>query len=206
MKRILVIIAMLVFRVSVFSQVQELEQLKINLEKLLQLKMMLAQAKQSYQTLSNGFNAVRDATKGNFDLHKRQLDQLLIVSEKVQSSPALKRSSRNYEIVDQELANWMILVRSLGLFTPKEFDEMNKEFLLVTTQSKDDQQVLSMLLMDGALRMSDGERLSLMEMIASNSDQNLEAVRKKIKIQTAMAANRAQLKKDRNAIRRLYGL
>ena len=149
---------------------------------------------------------MRDATKGNFDLHKRQLDQLLIVSEKVQSSPALKRSSRNYEIVDQELANWMILVRSLGLFTPKEFDEMNKEFLLVTTQSKDDQQVLSMLLMDGALRMSDGERLSLMEMIASNSDQNLEAVRKKIKIQTAMAANRAQLKKDRNAIRRLYGL
>jgi DNA replication protein DnaD len=83
---------------------------------------------------------------------------------------------------------------------------MNKEFLLVTTQSKDDQQVLSMLLRDGALRMSDGERLSLMEMIASNSDQNLEAVRKKIKIQTAMAANRAQFKKDRNAIRRLYGL
>ena len=99
-----------------------------------------------------------------------------------------------------------ILVRSLGLFAPKELDEMNKEFLLVTTQSKDDQQVLSMLLRDGALRMSDGERLSLMEMIASHSDQNLEAVRKKIKIQTAMAANRAQLKKDRNTIRRLHGL
>lgn len=206
MKRILVIIAMLVFRVSAFSQVQELEQLKINLEKLLQLKMMLAQAKQGYQTLSNGFNAVRDATKGNFDLHKRQFDQLLMVSEKVRSSPALLRSSRNYENMDQELVNWMILVRSLGLFAPKELDEMNKEFLLVTTQSKDDQQVLSMLLRDGALRMSDGERLSLMEMIASNSNQNLEAVRKKIKIQTAMAANRAQLKKDRNAIRRLYGL
>lgn len=206
MKRILVIIVMLVFRVSAFSQVQELEQLKINLEKLLQLKMMLAQAKQGYQTLSNGFNAVRDATKGNFDLHKGQLDQLLIVSEKVRSSPTLQRSSRNYEVADQELANWMILVRSLGLFDPKELEEMKKEFLVVITQSKDDQQVLSILLRDGALRMSDGERLSLMEMIASNSDQNLEAVRKKIKIQTAMAANRAQLKKDRNAIRRLYGL
>ncbi len=206
MKRTLVIIAMLVFRVSAFSQVQELEQLKINLEKLLQLKMMLAQAKQSYQTLSNGFNAVRDVTKGNFDLHKRQLDQLLMVSEKVRSSPTLQRSSRNYEVADQELANWMILVRSLGLFDPKELEEMKKEFLVVITQSKDDQQVLSILLRDGALRMSDGERLSLMEMIASNSDQNLEAVRKKIKIQTAMAVNRAQLKKDRNAIRRLYGL
>jgi len=206
MKRILVIIVMLVFRVSAFSQVQELEQLKINLEKLLQLKMMLAQAKQGYQTLSNGFNAVRDATKGNFDLHKGQLDQLLIVSEKVRSSPTLQRSSRNYEVADQELANWMILVRSLGLFDPKELEEMKKEFLVVITQSKDDQQVLSILLRDGALRMSDGERLSLMEMIASNSDQNLEAVRKKIKIQTAMAVNRAQLKKDRNAIRRLYGL
>lgn len=206
MKRMLIITVMLIFRFSAFAQVQELEQLKINLEKLLQLKMMLAQAKQGYQMMANGYNAVRDVTKANFDLHKKQLDLLLVVNEKVRSSPAQQRCFDNYGSMDQEVANWMQLARSLRLFTAKELDAMSREFILISSQGKEDQQILSMLLRDGALRMSDSERLSLMEMMASNSDQYLGAVRQKVKVQAAMAANRTQVQKDRNAIRRLYGL
>ncbi len=196
----------LLFRFNVFAQTQELEQLKINLEKLVQLKLMLAQAKQGYQTLTNGYNAVRDMAKGNFDLHKKQLDLLLVVSNKVQSSPAIQNSLTNYRNMEQEVRDWMQVARSLSLFTSKELDEMNQDLLMMMTKSKDDRQTLSLVLSNGTLRMNDAERLSLVEMISSNSDQYLASVRQKVKAQTGVAVARAQTKKDRDAIKRLYGL
>lgn len=206
MKRIVVIIAVLFFRFSVYAQTQELEQLKINLEKLVQLKLMLAQAKQGYQTLTNGYNAVRDVAKGNFDLHKKQLDLLLVVSDKVRTSPTVQRSLTNYESMEREMKDWMQVARSLGLFTAKELDEMNQDLLMMMAKSKDDRQTLSLVLSDGTLRMSDAERLSLIEMVALDNDQRLSEVRQQIKAQTGIAVARAQTKKDRDAIRRLYGL
>jgi len=206
MKKLVIIQVMFLIRFSVFGQVQELEQLKINLEKLVQLKLMLAQAKQGYQTLVNGYNTLRDVTKENFELHKKQLDLLLVVSNKVRSSSAIQQSLKNYGCIEQEVQSWMQLSRSLGLFTAKELDGMNKEFLLMIEQGKEDKQTLSCVLSNGTLRMSDAERLSLIEMISSNSDEYLASVRQKIKGQTAIAVARAQVKKDRDAIRRLYGL
>jgi len=206
MKRIIFIIVVVFFRYSVFAQAQELEQLKINLEKLLQLKLMLAQAKQGYQTLTNGYNAVRDVSKRNFDLHKKQLDLLMVVSNQVRSSPSIQKSLTNYGSMEKEVRDWMQVARSLGVFTSKELDEMNKDLLMMIVKSKDDRQTLSLVLSDGTLRMSDAERLSLMEMISSNSDQYLASVRQKVKAQTGIAVARVQTKKDRDAIRRLYGL
>ena len=206
MKRIIFIIVVVFFRYSVFAQAQELEQLKINLEKLLQLKLMLAQAKQGYQTLTNGYNAVRDVSKGNFDLHKKQLDLLMVVSNQVRSSPSIQKSLTNYGSMEKEVRDWMQVARSLGVFTSKELDEMNKDLPMMIVKSKDDRQTLSLVLSDGTLRMSDAERLSLMEMISSNSDQYLASVRQKVKAQTGIAVARVQTKKDRDAIRRLYGL
>ena len=206
MKRIIFIIVVVFFRYSVFAQAQELEQLKINLEKLLQLKLMLAQAKQGYQTLTNGYNAVRDVSKGNFDLHKKQLDLLMVVSNQVRSSPSIQKSLTNYGSMEKEVRDWMQVARSLGVFTSKELDEMNKDLLMMIVKSKDDRQTLSLVLSDGTLRMSDAERLSLMEMISSNSDQYLASVRQKVKAQTGIAVARVQTKKDRDAIRRFYGL
>ena len=206
MKRIIFIIVVVFFRYSVFAQAQELEQLKINLEKLLQLKLMLAQAKQGYQTLTNGYNAVRDVSKGNFDLHKKQLDLLMVVSNQVRSSPSIQKSLTNYGSMEKEVRDWMQVARSLGVFTSKELYEMNKDLLMMIVKSKDDRQTLSLVLSDGTLRMSDAERLSFMEMISSNSDQYLASVRQKVKAQTGIAVARVQTKKDRDAIRRLYGL
>lgn len=197
---------MLLFKFSALAQAQELEQLKINLEKLLQLKLMLAQAKQGYQTLTSGYNAVRDAAKGNFDLHKKQMDLLLVVSDKVRSSPAIQKSLTHYNTIEREVQGWMQLAKSLGLFTSKELDEMNNEFLLMIEKGKEDKQTLSWVLNNGTLRMSDAERLSLIEMISSNSYEYLASVRQKIKRQTVISVARAQLKNDRDAIRRLYGL
>lgn len=206
MKKLVIIQVMFLIRFSVFGQAQELEQLKINLEKLVQLKLMLAQAKQGYQTLVNGYNAVRDVTKGNFELHKKQLNLLLVVSDKVRFSPAIQQSLKNYGSMEQEVQSWMQLVKSLGLFTVKELAAMDHEFLPALEQCETDKQTLALVLSAGTLRMSDAERLYLIETIALSSDQYLTAVRQQVKIQTAIAVTRAQKKKDRNAIRRLYGL
>lgn len=205
MKRIVLIITMLLFRFSPFAQVQELEQLKINLEKLLQLKLMLAQAKQGYQTLTSSYNAVRDVAKGNFDLHKKQMDILLVVSQKVRASPAIQKCMTYYDSMEKEVNDWMQLAKSVGLFTAKEQEEMYKDFLLMIEYGKEEKQTLSWVLSNGTLRMSDAERLSFIEIISSNSEQYLGSVRQNIKRQSAIAVGRAQVKKDKDAIRRLYG-
>lgn len=108
--------------------------------------------------------------------------------------------------MEKEVRDWTQVARSLGLFTAKELDEMNQDLLMMTAKSKDDRQTLSLVLSDGTLRMSDAERLSLMEMISVSSDQYLASVRQIVKAQTGIAVARAQTKKDRDAIRRLYGL
>ena len=206
MKQVFIVLGWLLCVVLGSAQAQELEQLKLNLEKLVQLKLMLARAKEGYQILQKGYNGVRDAAKGNFDLHKKQLDLLLVVSDNVRASSAIQKSLNNYGRMEQEARDWMQRSRLLGLFTSKEMEEMNQDFLLVVAQGKDDKETLSLVLSDGMLRMSDAERLSLIEMLSSNSDQYLMIVRQKVKAQTGIAVARAQVNKDRDAIRRLYGL
>lgn len=188
------------------AQFQDLEQLKLNLEKLAQLKLMLTQAKQGYQTLQNGYNTVRDAARGNYDLHKNYLDGLMQVSGQVKTTPALKRFMDNSTLTQKEYRQWYSRVSSLNLFTPPELSAIEQTYQQINGILSDYLDQLQAILTPAKLRMSDGERVEAIEVLAGKSDEQLAALRQLIKEQTAIAAGRAQGKKDIEAIRRLYGL
>lgn len=207
MKAIIIIIVFLVARcISGQAQIQEIEQLKINLEKLVQLKLMLSQAKQGYQTLQNGYNAVRDAAKGNYNLHKNYLDGLLQVSPQVRNAPALKRLLDNNVFAPTEYRGWYNQVLKLGVFKPVELTSIQERYRFIETGLTDQIEQLQSILSSGKLRMSDGERVAAIEVLAVKSDEQLIALRQLINEQTAIAAGRVQDKKDVEAIRRLYGV
>ncbi len=206
MKTIIIMVFFCTRVAMIHAQVQELEQLKLDLEKLVQLKLMLSQAARGYQTLQNGYNAVRDAAKGNYNLHKNYLDGLLQVSAQVRNTPALKRVLNNNALVPKEYRVWYNQVLPLSLFKPVELTSIQERYRLIETALNEQLDQLELLLGPGKLRMSDGERVALIEVLADKSDEQLTALRQLIKEYTAIAAGRAQNKKDVEAVRRLYGL
>ncbi|MEO8172593.1 MAG: hypothetical protein ABI581_05905 [Sediminibacterium sp.] len=188
------------------AQVQEIQQLKIDLEKLVQLKLMLSQAKQGYQTLQNGYNCVRDAAKGNFDLHKNYIDGLLKVSVQVKNAPALQRFMDNSALVPIEYRSWYNQLQSKGFLKTDELVLVRSRYRELENTLADELDQLQVILAPGKLRMSDGERIAAIEMLANKSDEQVGVLRKLVKEYTVIAATRAQYQKDKQAVLKLYGL
>lgn len=188
------------------AQKQEMEQLQLNMEKLVQLRLMLQQAKQGYQLLQNGYTAVRDAARGNYDLHKSYLDGLLQVSGQVRNAPAVKRITANWVQVQKEYRDWLTEMHGIGAGKFMEMALWNQRYQQVGYEMGDLLDQLEVLLAAGGLRMSEGERLAAIERLAVASDQQLLVLRQFIKEQTVLVAGKVQQEKDRQAILRLYGL
>lgn len=206
MKTILIILFFCARIVVSHAQVQELEQLKINLEKLVQLKLMLSQAKQGYQTLQNGYNNVRDAAKGNYDLHKNYLDKLLQVNARVKNIPVLRQISRDAEAVTGEFQKAWREFTASGLFTATELTDMRSNYLQMTGRMSDALDLLSAVLTPNVLRMSDQERLSGIYSVQQGVAAQLDAVRLLINDYEKSLIVRRQQKKDNDALRKLKGI
>ena len=67
------------------AQSYEAQQLLLDVQKLSQLKQMLADLKKGYEVLYEGYTNIKNISKGSFDLHQAFLDGLLEVS------PAVKK-------------------------------------------------------------------------------------------------------------------
>ncbi len=207
MKAIIVFIVLLIIGCTASTaQVQELEQLKLDLEKLVQMKLMLSQASRGYQTLQNGYNAIRDAAKGNYNLHKNYLDGLLQVSAPVRNAPALRRLLDNNALAPKEYRGWYNHVQNLGLFHPSELTIIQERYRAIEAALAEQVEQVQSILASGTLRMSDGERIAAIEVLAGKSDEQLIILKQLIKEQTVIAAGRAQDKRDIESIKKMYGV
>jgi hypothetical protein len=67
MKKCIVILWVILFSFSsqVVAQSTEIQQLLLNVEKLAQLKKILSNMKKGYEIVSNGYNTIKDISKGN---------------------------------------------------------------------------------------------------------------------------------------------
>lgn len=146
-----------------FSQSQEAKQLLLDVEKLAQLKQMLSQMKQGYQILHSGYTAIRDISKGNFDLHKSFLDGLLEVS------PAVKKYKRIADIISyhakiiKEYKAAFKQFKEDKQFTVAEIDYLGKVYANLLERSVNSLEDLAMIITTGKLRMSDDERLKAID-------------------------------------------
>jgi hypothetical protein len=206
MKKCFLILLSVVISIIGFCQSQELEQLRLDLEKLVQMKSLLSNMYNGYTTLANGYNKISSLAKGNFELHKNYLDQLL------QVAPQLRNSTMVQTILDNRSAGiaegasaFSSLLRS-GVFTNAELVSIKNQLdqFKSLTGRKVDQ--LNMVLTPGALRMSDQERIGSIERVDKDVGEALMALRAVVKEQTAVAAVRGQRKREIESMRTLYGL
>jgi hypothetical protein len=169
MKTIVFILTILVLNCGVcnpvHAQAAEVEQLLLNVEKLAQLKQILADIKKGIQITTNGYNTVKNIAEGNFNLHQLFLDKLL------QISPTVKNYYKVVEIIQMEIT----LIKS----TKKSFKEFDYSSMLrmgetnyvervyqnLLNKSLENLDDLTQVLTATALRMSDEERLARIDEI-----------------------------------------
>lgn len=200
------IMSMILCRLLVSAQVQEIEQLKLDIEKLAQLKIMLSQMKQGYQNLQNGYNAVRDVAKGNFNLHKNYLDELLLVSDGVIHSPLIAQAESNRSSIVRESAQALGDLQKSGVLKSQEMTDFKNQLNASLHKINSDKNLSSLVLSNGQFRMSDAERTELLSLVYSHSETELAAVRQLIKDYQKLVALRSQEKKDLQSVKRLSGI
>lgn len=188
------------------AQSREVQQLLLNVEKLAQLKQILADMKKGYEIISSGYNTIKDLSEGNFSLHKTFLDGL------IQVSPAVRKYKKAADIINYQL----ILVKEYksaykrfkqnGSFNPQELDYLGRVYNNLFKQSLNNLDQLIMVITADKLRMSDDERMQAIDNIFHDMQDKLMFLRHFNNQAGILALKREREKNDAAAVKKIYGL
>ena len=186
------------------GQAQELQQLALNMEKLAQFKEILSDMKKGYEILTDGYNAVKDLTEGNFSLHKTFLDALMEVS------PTVSNYKKVAEIIEyqiqlvREYSAALNRFRQSGDFNDAEMDYLERIYDNLLNQSHRNLDELAMIITAGKVRMSDSERLEAIDAIHADMLDKLLFLKDFNNNTTVLAVQRAKERNDVNTTRSIY--
>ncbi|MEI9945831.1 MAG: TerB family tellurite resistance protein [Chitinophagaceae bacterium] len=205
MKKFVIVLILSLFSRTGFSQMQEIQQLILNVEKLAQFKAILQDMYDGYTILSKGYTAIRDISSGNFNLHKGFLDALMEVS------PAVKKYKRIADIV-----NYQILIvkqykaafnkfKGDNSFSLQELDYIGKVYGNLFNESVKNLDELAMVITAGKLRMSDDERLQAIDRIYSKIEDQYSFLQDFNSSTSYLSLQRKMEQADVNMSRKLRG-
>lgn len=189
---------------QIAAQEQELAQLILNVEKLLQFKQILSDMKQGYDILTQGYNAVRDISEGNFSLHKVFLDGLLEVS------PSVRRYKKIADIISMQLSlvkeyksAWKRFATS-EVFNEGELDHIQAVYNNLFDESLRNLDDLTIILTAGKLRMSDDERLAAIDRIYDAMSEKISFLRQYNNRTSVSLLQRVKEFNDAKGVERMY--
>jgi len=188
---------------KVQAQGEEAQQLLLDVEKLVQLKQLLADLKKGYEILFAGYSSIKKVSEGTFNLHKAFLDKLLDVS------PAVK----NYGKIPQIIAFQLALVKEYktalrqyyanNQFTIEELEYIRKVYAQLLAGSIKNLDALSTVLTAHQLRMTDDERLSAIDGIHKDMQDKLTFLRYFHNKNTVLGLQRAKEQSEVNTLKKI---
>lgn len=188
------------------AQTEEAEQLLLDVQKLSQLKQMLADLKKGYEIVYKGYSTIKDISEGNFNLHQVFLDGLL------QVSPAIRNYKKVADIVSLQLrivSEYKSAFKQFqgnGKFTPDEIDYMSKVYSNLFDESVKNIETLTMILTSGTLRMSDDERLKQIDTLYDDMVDKLTFLRHFNNQTSVLSMQRTKDANEINLSKKFYGL
>jgi hypothetical protein len=187
------------------AQVQQLEQLALDIEKLAQMKSILSEMYKGYEILTGGYNTIKSIAEGNFNLHSAYLNGLLSVS------PAVKNYVRVADIISSEatlVSEYKAALKGFsgsGLFSPTELNYFSTVFSNLFNQSINNMDELVMILTNSELRASDAERLNAIDHIYNDMQDKLSFLRMFNGQAGILARQRQHDLQSNNILKSLYG-
>lgn len=142
------------------AQSDEAQQLLLNVEKLAQLKKILNNMYQGYQIVSNGYNSIKDISKGNFSLHQAFLDGLMQVSPMVRKYKRIVDILKYQTQLVEKYISAFTSFKASNLFNAAEIKYMSNVYDNLFNKSLQNLDELAMVITAGKLRMSDNERIN----------------------------------------------
>lgn len=206
MKIILFCLSIFFMHLQVSAQTFEIQQLLLDCKKLTELKNIYKDMMKGYEILSEGYNAVKDVSEGNFDLHKLFLDDLL------KASPAVQQYQKVGDIINCELQ----VISEYGKaykrfkqddnFSPDEIIYIGKVYSKLINESVKGLSDLATVITDGVLRASDDERFTQIDKLDAAMKDRLQFLRYFNNNTTLLALQRAREKNDVDTIKDIYGI
>lgn len=188
------------------AQSFETQQLVLDVEKLSELKNIYHDLVKGYQVLSEGYNAVKDISQGNFDLHELFLEGLL------KANPVVQKYGKVTDIIQCELN----IISEYGTaynrfkqdnnFSPGEIKYIGRVYNNLIDESIKGLSDLTNVITDNTLRASDDERLSLIDNLDNEMQNRLSFLRYFNNNTTILALQRAREKNDVSTIKNIYGI
>ncbi|SDG11005.1 hypothetical protein [Mucilaginibacter gossypii] len=188
------------------AQVQEMQQLILDIEKLTQLKGILSDMKTGYQIYQQGYGSISQLSKGNFDLHSIYLNGLLSIN------PTVKNYGRVAEIITQQVSlvseykSAYKQFQQSGSFSSGELNYMSNVYTQLVNQSLQNLDDLTNVLTAGKLRMSDDERMRAIDRIYASSSDKLQFLRHFNRQGVLLNIQRTKNIGDTRTVKRLYGI
>jgi len=208
MKKCIVMVWITLFSFSgqVVAQSTEIQQLLLNVEKLAQLKKILSNMKQGYQIVSNGYNAIKDISKGNFNLHEAFLDGLMQVSPRVRKYEKIREIIIFQTQLVKEYKSAFRRFDASHLFNANEIKYMGNVYANLFNKSLQNLDELTMVITAGKLRMSDDERLNAIDRIYIDMGDKLVFLITFNKENNVLAIQRGREMVDTKISKKLNGL
>lgn len=159
------------------GQAFETQQLLLNVEKLSQLRQMLADLKKGYEIVYKGYTTIKNISEGNFDLHHTFLDGLLQVNPVVRSYKKVADIVSFQLRIVSEYKSSFKRFRESRQFTIGEIDHIGKVYANLFDESLKNIDALLSVITSGVLRMSDDERLKTIDGLHEDMQDKLTFLR-----------------------------
>lgn len=181
-------------------------QLELDTEKLTSMKSTLQDMYKSYELIDKGYKRISNTAKDNFNLHKLFLDGLLAITPAVQNSPHIKEIlDAQYDIITQTRAA-TAQVQSGSLFNAQELDYIIGVYSSLLQRCLRSIEELTMTLTADQLRMSDDQRLQVINRIYNETSGQRSFLRQFNNSVAILATQKAKELNDLTTLKRLYGL
>jgi hypothetical protein len=204
--KLLVLICCILQQQLASAQSAEFQQLVLNVEKLAQLKSVLANMKKTYDIISKGYGTIKDLSEGNFNLHQQFLDGLFLVSPEIRKYKKVPDIIRFQLQLVGEYKAALDRCRKSGQFTPQELDYMSKVYKNLFERSLQQLDELTMILTSGKLRMNDDERINGINRVYANMQGQLSQLRQFNQKTASLESHRRRANEEAATARTFRGL
>jgi len=160
-----------------YGQSTEAQQLLLNVEKLSQLKNILADMKKGYLLISSGYKAVKYIAEGNFSLHEVFLDGMMLVSPEIKRYHKVADIITDHGRIVSEYKRAFKRFQASGNFSENDIAYLAGVYKQLFNLSMDNLDELLMVITSSNLRMSDQERLAAIDRIFADSEEKLTFLR-----------------------------